>query len=284
MMESAMFSDLQEINRRPSPWERYTADQLWADPWVSQQMLAFHLDGSNAIASRSSEFIGRAVPWMTERFGLGPGKRVADFGCGPGLYAQGLAATGAAVTGVDFSPRSIAYAQEQAMNMALDIDYRCENYLEFDGEGPYDLITLIYCDLCALSPVQRAKLLGKFHGLLRPGGALLLDVFSLARFEELCESAGYEFCPGEGFWAQEPHYVFQNSFKYEPQNLALDHYTIITSDERREVYNWLQHFTPEDLKSELAAERFELQETLGSVAGDAYDPDSAELAMALTAV
>ncbi|MBU1154952.1 MAG: class I SAM-dependent methyltransferase [Proteobacteria bacterium] len=278
-----MFDELQEINRRPSPWERYTADKLWADPWVSGQMLAYHLDGSNAIASRSSEFIARAVPWMAGRFGLGPGKRVADFGCGPGLYAQGLAATGAAVTGVDFSPRSIAYAQEQAQAQGLDIDYRCQNYLEFADPERYDLVTLIYCDLCALSPTQRAKLLKIFRGILRPGGALLLDVFSLARYQGLCESRSYEFCPGQGFWAQEPHYVFQNSFKYEPQNLALDRYTIVSKDQRREVYNWLQHFTPEDLKSELAAGGFELLETLGSVAGDPYDPESPEFAMVLTA-
>lgn len=276
------FDDLQEINRRPVPWERYTADQLWTDPWVSGQMLAYHLDGSHAIASRGSEFIGRAVDWMTGRFGLGPGKRVADFGCGPGLYAQGLAQSGAAVTGVDFSPRSIAYAQEQATAQGLDIDYRCQNYLEFQDEAGYDLVTLIYCDLCALSPVQRARLLKIFRGLLKPGGALLLDVFSLARFQGLGESAGYEFCPGEGFWAQEPHYVFQNSFKYEPESLALDRYTIVLPDERREIFNWLQHFSPEDLASELAASGFELQETLGSVAGDAYDSEADEFAMALT--
>jgi len=278
-----MFDDLQEINRRPAPWERYTADQLWADPWVSSQMLAFHLDGSTATASRPSEFIGRAVGWMTQRFGLGPGKRVADFGCGPGLYAQGLAKSGAAVTGVDFSPRSIAYAQEQASAQGLNIDYRCQNYLEFEGEGPYDLITLIYCDFCALSQVQRAKLLAVFRGLLKPGGALLLDVFSLVRFQGLGESAGYEFCPGQGFWAQEPHYVFQYSFKYEPQNLALDKYTIVLPGERREIFNWLQHFTPEDLASEVAAGGFELVETLGSVAGDAYDSEADEFAVVLTA-
>ncbi|MCF8096249.1 MAG: class I SAM-dependent methyltransferase [Desulfarculaceae bacterium] len=278
-----MFNDLQEINRRPAPWERYTADQLWTDPWVSGQMLAFHLDGTNAIASRSSEFIGRATGWMAGRFGLGPGKRVADFGCGPGLYAQGLATTGAAVTGVDFSPRSIAYAQKQAASLGLEIDYRCENYLEFTGEARFDLITLIYGDLCALSPTQRAKLLKIFRELLRPGGALLLDVFSLARFRGLGESAGYEFCFGEGFWASEPHYVFQNSFKYEPQNLALDKYTIVLPGERREIFNWLQHFTPEDLKSEMVAGGFDLVDTLGSVAGDAYDSEADEFAMVLTA-
>ncbi|MBU4563386.1 MAG: class I SAM-dependent methyltransferase [Desulfarculus sp.] len=278
-----MFDDLQEMNCRPTPWERYTADQLWTDPWVSSQMLAYHLDGSNAIASRGSEFIGRATGWMTGRFGLGPGKRVADFGCGPGLYAQGLAKSGAAVTGVDFSPRSIAYAQEQATAQGLNIDYRCQNYLECEGEAVYDLITLIYCDLCALSPAQRARLLKIFRGLLRPGGALLLDVFSLARFRGLAESTGYEFCPGDGFWAQEPHYVFQNSFKYEPEYLALDRYTIVLPQERREIFNWLQHFTPEYLASELVAGGFERVETLGSVAGDAYDPEADDFAMVLTA-
>ncbi|MBU2470315.1 MAG: class I SAM-dependent methyltransferase [Proteobacteria bacterium] len=275
-----MFGDLQEINRRPAPWERYTADLLWADPWVSQQMLAFHLDDTNEAASRSGEFIGRAVRWMSGRFGLGPGKRVADFGCGPGRYAQRLAATGAAVTGVDFSPRSIAYAQEQAVAQGLDIDYRCQNYLEFAGGERFDLIALIYCDFCALSPEQRARLLAIFRGLLRPGGSLVLDVFSMARFAGLAESAGYEYCPGEGFWAREPHYVFQNSYKYEPEKLALDKYTIVSQAETHQVYNWLQHFTPDDLKSELAAGGFALQETLGSVAGDPYDPASSEFAVA----
>ncbi|BEQ16380.1 SAM-dependent methyltransferase [Desulfoferula mesophila] len=277
------FEGLQEINRRPAPWERYTAAQLWTDPWVSGQMLSAHLDDASEAASRPGAFIDRAVAWIGRRFELGPGKRVADFGCGPGLYAQGLAATGAAVMGVDFSPGSIAYARERARAQGLDIDYRCQNYLEFAGEEGYDLALLIYCDFCALSPVQRAKLLKVFHSLLRPDGALLLDVFSVTRFQGLGQSAGYEFCPGEGFWAREPHYVFQNTFLYEPQRLALDKYTIVAPGERREIFNWLQHFTPEDLKSELSAERFELQETLGSVAGDAYDPQSEQFAILATA-
>lgn len=278
-----MFHELQEINRRPAPWERYTAAQLWTDPWVSGRMLSLHLDDASEAASRPGEFIARAVAWMSRRFELGAGKRVADLGCGPGLYAQGLAQTGAAVTGVDFSPRSTAYAQERAAAQGLAIDYCCANYLELEGEGGYDLVTLIYCDFCALSPVQRAKLLKTFHGLLRPGGALLLDVFSLARFQGLCESAGYEFCPGRGFWAQEPHYIFQNSFIYEPERLALDKYTIVLPQERREIFNWLQHFSPEGLTSELAAGRFALQETLGSVAGEAYDPESEQFAVLATA-
>ncbi len=274
-----MFAQLQEINRRPAPWERYTADLLWTDPWVSSRMLAYHLDRSCEASSRGGDFIPRATAWLIRRFGLGPGKRVADFGCGPGLYAQGLAASGAAVTGVDFSPRSIAYAQQQAAAQGLAIDYRRQNYLEFDGEGPYDLAALIYCDFCALSPAQRGKLLAIMRGLLRPGGALVFDAFSPVRYAGLAEAAVYEFCPGDGFWAQEPHYVFQSSFKYDDLRLALDKYSIVLPVERREVYNWLQHFTPEGLTAELVGAGFTVNEVLGSVAGDPYDQESAEFAV-----
>ncbi len=44
---------------------------------------------------------------------------IADFGCGPGLYATRLAQRQATVTGIDFSKRSIQYAQEVATREGL---------------------------------------------------------------------------------------------------------------------------------------------------------------------
>ena len=41
---------------------------------------------------------------------------IADFGCGPGLYAQRLARAGLNVTGIDFSANSLQYAREVASN------------------------------------------------------------------------------------------------------------------------------------------------------------------------
>jgi len=279
-----MFNHLEEINRRPAPWERYTADLLWTDPWISGQMLALHLDESSEAASRGSEFIQRAAAWMTDRFGLASGRAVADFGCGPGLYASRLAQQGARVTGIDFSRGSIDYARAQAAEAGLAIDYRCQNYLECQLDQGFDLIILIYCDFCALSPKQRGRLLAMFRDALKPGGALLLDVFSTARFAGLQETTRYEVFPEGGFWAGGPHHVFSRTFLYPEQHLALDKYTIITPDQTRVVYNWLAHFDPQGLEAELAAHGFTLLETLGSVAGDPHDPASGQFAVVAQAV
>jgi hypothetical protein len=101
--ETAMFDKLEEILRRPKPFEFYTAKELWTDPHVSEQMLSFHLNGKNDIGSRKSEFIESSVDWMVSEFGLGPGTSALDFGCGPGLYTTQLARRGVAVSGIDFS-------------------------------------------------------------------------------------------------------------------------------------------------------------------------------------
>ena len=102
-----MFEALEKINARPKLFEFYTASDLWTDEHTSKQMLAFHLDENVDISSRNTEFIDRSVEWICSRFNVAAGTTIADFGCGPGLYATRLARRGAAVTGIDFSKRSI---------------------------------------------------------------------------------------------------------------------------------------------------------------------------------
>ena len=77
-------------------------------------MLKCHLDETLDVSSRNTAFIDRSVDWIASRFDIGAGKRIADFGCGPGLYAARLARRHATVTGIDFSKRSIRHARETA--------------------------------------------------------------------------------------------------------------------------------------------------------------------------
>ncbi len=104
-MMKDMFIQLEDINRRPEPFEFYTAADLWTDEHTSEQMLAYHLNTEVDMSSRRGEFIDESVEWIASHFGVGPGARIADFGCGPGLYANRLAQLGASVTGIDFSKR-----------------------------------------------------------------------------------------------------------------------------------------------------------------------------------
>lgn len=274
-----MFEELKEINHRPEPFEYYTADDLWTDEHTSKQMLAYHLNEEVDISSRKGEFINRSVDWIIKKFDLNENKRVADFGCGPGLYCNRLAKCGAKVTGIDFSDRSISYAKDVANREELSIQYINQNYLEYETEDTFDLIMMIMCDFCALSPYQRQNLLSKFYEFLSPEGSLLLDVYSVNAFRQNEEVSSYELNLLNGFWSSEPYYGFLNTFKYDAKDLILDKYTIIEESRTRTVYNWLQHFTPDRLKTEFEQAGFETKEILGDVAGKAFDPESREFAI-----
>ena len=118
-LTEGFYETLTGIHRRPEPFETYTAEVLWNDEHISRNMLRFHLDGETELASRPHAFIDRAADWIADRFSLAEGRRVADFGCGPGLYATRFAAMGAAVTGIDISRRSIAHAAGEAKRLTL---------------------------------------------------------------------------------------------------------------------------------------------------------------------
>ena len=274
-----MFEELERINERPEPFQFYTASDLWTDEHTSKQMLSFHLNEAIDVSSRNAESINRSVEWIASEFNIGSDPKIADFGCGPGLYAAPLAKRGANVTGIDFSGRSIEYAKEVAAREQLNISYVKQNYLEFETEDRFDLVLMIMCDFCALSPTQRKGLLSKFHKILKPSGSVLLDVYSLSAFEQREETAIYEVNQLNGFWSQNRYYVFLNTFKYDEEKIVLDKYTIIEADRTRTVYNWLQYFSPEALKNEFVECGFEIENLYSDVAGTPYDMQSNEFAV-----
>jgi len=278
-METSMFAALESINQRPEPFQFYTASELWTDEHTSEQMLAFHLNDNIDVSSRNAGFIDRSVDWIAARFPVDDGRRIADFGCGPGLYSARLAKRGARVTGIDFSTRSIEYARQVAKRDKLTVDYVHQDYLAFETADRFDLVLMIMCDFCALSPAQRQALLGKFHGILKPGGSVVLDVYSISAFDKKEEVANYEFNQLNGFWSSGNYYGFLNTFKYPDEKLLLDKYTIIEEHRTREIYNWLQCFSPEDLEMELTRAGFSVKGLFSDVAGTPYDRNSGEFAV-----
>ncbi len=274
-----MFKQLVDINSRPKPFEFYTAANLWTDEHTSRKMLEYHLNEDIDLSSRNSNFIERSIEWIVSRIGIKENTKVADFGCGPGLYTIRLAERMADVTGIDFSENSIRYAQNMAMQKGLNIKHIIQNYLEFEPEDQFDLITMIMCDFCALSPVQRKVMLSKFHSCLKSDGAVLLDVHSLNTFNQREEAAIYEKNYLNGFWSKDDYYCFVNTFKYEAEKVILDKYTIIEKSRTRTVYNWLQNFSCESLGQEFEDCGFEIEEFYSDIAGKSYDTESMEIAV-----
>ncbi len=274
-----MFKELKEINSRPAPFQFYTADELWTNEHTSKQMLEYHLNESIDASSRNKIFIESSVEWIGSRFGVDKNTEIADFGCGPGLYTTKMAERGAIVTGIDFSENSLRYAKQTADKKRLKINYIHANYLDFETPNNFDLILMIMCDFCALSPEQRNNMLSKFSSLLKPDGSVLLDVYSLKSFSQKEESAIYELNQLNGFWWPDDYYCFVNTFKYDKEKVILDKYTIIEKSRKRIVYNWLQYFSPESLSKEFEENGFKIEEYYSDVAGTIFSLESVEFAI-----
>ncbi len=274
-----MFKEIKEINSRPSPFQFYTADELWTNEHTSKQMLKYHINEAIDVSSRNKIFIERSVEWIVSYFGVDNKTEIADFGCGPGLYTTRLAERGAIVTGIDFSESSLKYAKQTADKKGLKINYVHANYLDFETPDSFDLIIMIMCDFCALSPEQRNNMLSKFNSLLKPDGSVLLDVYSLNSFNQKEESASYELNQLNGFWSPDDYYCFVNTFKYEKEKVILDKYTIIEESRKRVVYNWLQYFSKNSLRNEFEKNGFKVEELYSDVAGKAFSSESREIAV-----
>jgi len=278
-MESLMFKELKEHNTRPAPFQFYTADELWANEHTAKQMLEYHLNETIDVSSRNMNFVELSVEWIISHFGVDKNTEIADFGCGPGIYTTLLAEREAIVTGIDFSENSLRYAKKVAAQKDLKINYVLTNYLDFETANSFDLLTMIMCDFCALSPEQRKIMLSKFYSLLKPDGSVLLDVYSLNSFDQKEESATYELNQLNGFWSPEDYYCFVNTFKYEKEKVILDKYTIIEKSRKRVVYNWLQYFSKNSLIKEFEGNGFKIEEIYSDVAGKTFTPESTDIAI-----
>ena len=151
--------------------------------------------------------------------------------------------------------------------------------MKLDTEKRFDLITMIFCDFCALSPLQRNALLTRFYTFLKPGGAVLLDVHSLNTFDRIDEAATYERNQLNGFWSPNAYYGFLNTFKYPKEKVTLDKYTIIEQNRVRTIYNWLQFFSRDALREEFENNGFDTEAFYSDVAGTPFSPEAPDMAI-----
>ncbi len=254
--------------------------EFWNDEYISEQMLKAHLDPEFDGASRKSDFIEKSVAWITEQIPPADYPLLLDIGCGPGIYAELFTKKGYQVTGVDFSKRSIDYAQQSAFSKKLNISYVYQNYLEMDLSKSFDFCTMIYCDYGALSTKDRQVIMKKIYHHLKPGGKLLLDVFSMTKFYDFQEQQVWEVCPDGGFWRSDEYMVLSGFYKYL-DNVTLDLISIISKKEITPYYLWNTYFSKETLIQEAESIGFKMCGLFGDVAGRIYQPESDTIAVIL---
>jgi SAM-dependent methyltransferase len=262
-----------QLQQKPEP---FTPGEplFWNDPHISAQMLKWHLNPENDVASRRPETIQRSVDWLVATLGLHPGDSVLDLGCGPGLYAARLAENGLQVTGVDYSRRSIDYATQYAAEHQLDIRYRYQNYLTLEDEDKYEVVLLIYGDLCPLSPDQRQTLLGNVLRALKTGGHFVLDVTTRIHRQKDGSRNGW-YTAKTGFWKPGPHLVLEEGFDYPEQSIFLDQAIVIEADDKVSVYrNWFQDYDRAAITAELEQAGFGVQSVWNDLTGMPFRDDT----------
>jgi SAM-dependent methyltransferase len=106
--------------------------------------------------------------------------RALDLGCGPGRNALYLASLGFAVDAVDLSPAAIAWAEERASEVGVDVQFHCGDafiLVDTDFGDPYDLVYDSGC-LHHLPPHRRISYLALLDRALSPGGYFALTCFA----------------------------------------------------------------------------------------------------------
>lgn len=257
---------LKTLSARPKVYE-WGDSKFWDDEHISKGMLATHLDPEDDLATRKPGFVKKSADWIAS---LAKGRgRLLDLGCGPGIYAELFAERGFNVKGLDLSPRSIAYAKSSAEEKALGIEYVCGNYLEDDFGGPYDVITLIYCDFGVLKGEDRKALLRKIRGALAPGGVFIFDALAPAQYEGREENLSWSCCDG-GFWSEKPYALLYSFLRYDECRVYCDRHVVIEADRMRRFNIWNHAFTEEEIREDLKSAGFASADIYGDAAGAAY--------------
>ena len=138
----------------PRPFDP-AAELDWSDPAFSRRLLAEHLDQAHDGASRRRTLIERHVTRLRQLLPEPPA-HVLDAGCGPGLYAVGLARLGYRVDGVDVGPAVIRHARKEARasGVARLTHFEVGDVRTLPLEPRYDAVLLIYYVLENLSLIH----------------------------------------------------------------------------------------------------------------------------------
>ncbi|HFL2405978.1 TPA: class I SAM-dependent methyltransferase [Clostridioides difficile] len=253
---------------------------FWDDEYISKQLLKAHLDTNFEGASRNFNFIEDSVNWIVTVANPANYPKLLDLGCGPGLYAEKFAQKGYKVTGIDFSKRSINYAQNRNKETNLNINYLFQSYLNMNYNEEFDLATLIYCDYGALSTENRRLLMEKIYDSLRPGGKLILDVFTINKYNNFEEIKYWEINEDGGFWSNEKYMCLQDNCKYNDYN-TLEQTLVITEKDENVFYVWNHYFSKESFLLEVENIGFKSVEFFSNVKGEAYSDDSMTIGLVL---
>ena len=117
------------------------------------------------------------LSWIAEAAGGLSGKDVLDVGCGGGILAEAMAASGAIVTGIDLSEKALGVAQLHRLESGVAVEYRLIAADDLASAEPasFDVVTCM--ELLEHVP-DPASTVAACARLVRPGGTVIFSTLN----------------------------------------------------------------------------------------------------------
>ena len=134
------------------------------------------------------------LDWIDRAVGLS-GKAVLDVGCGGGLLAEGMAARGARVTGIDLSEKPLSVARLHLLESGHRVDYRLIAAEQLAREIPasFDVVTCL--EMLEHVP-DPASTVAACAQLVKPGGMVFFSTLNRNPKAYLLAIVGAEYILG----------------------------------------------------------------------------------------
>ncbi|MBK8952442.1 MAG: class I SAM-dependent methyltransferase [Chitinophagaceae bacterium] len=126
------------------------------------------------------ELTVKEVDFMIPFFNLQPGDKVLDLMCGYGRHALALAQKGIAVTAVDNLPVYVNEIKAKAVAAGLPVHAELCAVLDYSATEKFNLVICMGNSLNFFNATDTAKLLANIAGMLKEGGAVLINSWSIA--------------------------------------------------------------------------------------------------------
>jgi len=262
---------LKKSTIKPEIYEQST-DKFWDDEYISEQMLNLHLNPDIEAASKTKETIEAEAAFIIKSTAMGEGKATLDLGCGPGLYVKEFAKTGAIITGIDISERSINYANNNIKPGYKNTHFFKMNYLDIHFNNSFDIATLIFYDFCALTINEQNILLAKIHTALKDTGFFIFDV--VTENKEMSISTNISVCEA-GFWSPKPYIEILNTYLYESPKTEGLQYTLIDEDGSTKIIRiYHRLFSLTEITEMLHKNGFKIEKVYKNLKGETVSKNS----------
>ena len=199
------------------------------------------------------------------------GKAALDLCCGPGRFSIALAQRGLSVTGVDRTKYLLDKARERARGARVKVEWIQKDMRDFVRREAYDFVLSMFSSFGYFDVRgEDAIVLGNMFESLRPGGALLIDLFGKETLAKSFQSALTETLPDGTMLVQQPKIT-------DDWTRIVSEWTVIRKGRARKYTLRLNLYSGHELRQAMERAGFADVKLYGNLEGDAYGINATRL-------